>query len=230
MANPYFRNLPDFEYVNRTTDGRNISDYTTVKNFFKKGKLREDIFQNIAFFDKYYIRGNDRPDNVANDLYGDPTLDWIVLSSNNILNIQSEWPMDQLSFDDLLNSEQSSITGLNKLSGFTSGSISGDESWYFRGQVNRNYYLSKDIKISPYLYGAAGVAYTLTPTEVENRATAAKSIGLGLEVSGNDKYFFDKRISARVEYSKNWATGKLEDLSDVRLNKQHLLVSMAMNF
>ena len=102
MANPYFRNLPDFEYVNRTTDGRNISDYTTVKNFFKKGKLREDIFQNIAFFDKYYIRGNDRPDNVANEIYGDPTLDWIVLSSNNILNIQSEWPMDQLSFDDFL--------------------------------------------------------------------------------------------------------------------------------
>ena len=91
MANPYFRNLPDFEYVNRTTDGRNISDYTTVKNFFKKGKLREDIFQNITFFDKYYIRGNDRPDNVANEIYGDPTLDWIVLTSNNILNIQSEW-------------------------------------------------------------------------------------------------------------------------------------------
>ena len=110
MANPYFRNLPDFEYVNRTTDGRNISDYTTVKNFFKKGKLREDIFQNIAFFDKYYIRGNDRPDNVANDLYGDPTLDWIVLSSNNILNIQSEWPMDQLSFDDFLLNKYGNIT------------------------------------------------------------------------------------------------------------------------
>ena len=102
MANPYFRNLPDFEYVNRTTDGRNISDYTTVKNFFKKGKLREDIFQNVTFFDKYYIRGDDRPDNVANEIYGDSTLDWIVLTSNNILNIQSEWPMDQLSFNDFL--------------------------------------------------------------------------------------------------------------------------------
>ena len=99
MANPYFRNLPDFEYVNRTTDGRNISDYTTVKNFFKKGKLREDIFQNIAFFDKYYIRGNDRPDNVANEVYGDPTLDWVVLLSNNIINVYNEWPLDQSSFD-----------------------------------------------------------------------------------------------------------------------------------
>ena len=110
MANPYFRNLPDFEYVNRTTDGRNISDYTTVKNFFKKGKLREDIFQNITFFDKYYIRGNDPPDNVANEIYGDPTLDWIVLTSNNILNIQSEWPMDQLSFDDFLLNKYGNIT------------------------------------------------------------------------------------------------------------------------
>ena len=136
----------------------------------------------------------------------------------------------QLALDDLLNSEQSTITGINKLSGFTSGSISGDESWYVRGQVNRNHYLTNEIKVSPYIYGAAGVAYTLTPTAVEDRATVAKSIGLGMELSGADKYFFNKRISARVEYSKNWATGKLEDLSDVRLNKQQLLVSMAMTF
>ena len=136
----------------------------------------------------------------------------------------------QYAMNDLLNSEQSTITGINKLSGFTSGSISGDESWYVRGQVNRNHYLTNEIKVSPYIYGAAGVAYTLTPTAVEDRATVAKSIGLGMELSGADKYFFNKRVSARVEYSKNWATGKLEDLSDVRLNKQHLLVSMAMTF
>ncbi len=136
----------------------------------------------------------------------------------------------QYSFDDLLNSEQSSITGYDRLSGFTSGSISGDEAWYFRGQINKNYNLTNQIKISPYVYGAAGVAYTLTPTVVERRATAAKSVGLGMKISGLDKYFFQKAISGKVEYSKNWGTGKLEDLSDVRLNKQHLLVSLAMNF
>ena len=31
MPKPYFKNLPDFEYVNRTADGKRISDYTTVK-------------------------------------------------------------------------------------------------------------------------------------------------------------------------------------------------------
>ena len=54
MANPYFRNLPDFEYVNTTSDGRSISDYVTVKNLFKKGKLREDIATESTFFEKVY--------------------------------------------------------------------------------------------------------------------------------------------------------------------------------
>ena len=30
-------------------------------------------------------------DNVAHDVYGDSTLDWVVLISNNIINVQSEW-------------------------------------------------------------------------------------------------------------------------------------------
>jgi len=99
MANPYFRNLPNFEYVNRTDDGRNISDYTAVKNLFKKGKLREDILENLTLFEKYSIRGDDRPDNVAYEAYGDPTLDWVILTANNIINVYNEWPMTQASFD-----------------------------------------------------------------------------------------------------------------------------------
>ena len=98
MANPYFRNLPNFEYVNTTTDGRSISDYVTVKNLFKKGKLREDIASESSFFEKYTVIGNDRPDNVAFRIYGDPTLDWVVLLSNNIINVYEEWPLDQEAF------------------------------------------------------------------------------------------------------------------------------------
>lgn len=100
MSN-YFRRLPDFEYVSRLPDAK-ISDYITVKNFFKKGKLRDDIFQNLAFFERYKIEGNDRPDNVAFKVYGDSTLDWLVLICNNILNIQSEWPLTQTEFDSTL--------------------------------------------------------------------------------------------------------------------------------
>jgi hypothetical protein len=94
----YFQRVPDFNYVSRLTDSK-IGDYIRVKNLFKKGKLREDIFQNLAFFEKYKIVGDDRPDNVAFEIYNDSSLDWVVLLSNNVLNVQSEWPLPQTDFD-----------------------------------------------------------------------------------------------------------------------------------
>jgi len=97
----YFGYIPDFEYISRLPDAQ-ISDYITVKNLFKKGKLREDIFQDLTFFTKYQIQGNDRPDNVAFEVYEDAKLDWIVLLSNNIINIQTEWPLPQQQFDNYL--------------------------------------------------------------------------------------------------------------------------------
>ena len=85
MSN-YFRRLPDLEYVSRLKDSK-ISDYLVVKNLFKKGILRDDIYQNIATFDKYKIIGDERPDNVAKKIYDNSELDWLVLVSNNIINI-----------------------------------------------------------------------------------------------------------------------------------------------
>ena len=99
MAKNYFSQLPDFEYISRSKEGKRISDYVTVKNLFKRGKLREDIFQNTTFFEKYQIEGDDRPDNVAKKVYGDSSLDWVVLLSNNIINIHEEWPLPQAGWD-----------------------------------------------------------------------------------------------------------------------------------
>tara|TARA_Y100001937_G_C7121196_1_gene332663 strand:- start:23 stop:697 length:675 start_codon:yes stop_codon:yes gene_type:complete len=99
MPNPYFSNLGDFLYVNRTEDGRKENDFSLVKNLFKRAKLREDIFQDLTFFTKYSVIGDDRPDNVAHEVYNDASLDWIVLISNNIINVQSEWPLSQADFN-----------------------------------------------------------------------------------------------------------------------------------
>ena len=99
MAKNYFEQLPDFEYVNRTDDGKLISDYTRVKNLFMRGKLREDIFQDTTTFEKYSIEGDDRPDNVAEKFYGKAEYDWVVLISNNIINVYEEWPLPQAGWD-----------------------------------------------------------------------------------------------------------------------------------
>ena len=99
MANPYFSNLTEFLYVNRTKEGRSEGDYSIVKNFFKRVRLRDDIFQDLTFFTKFTVAGDDRPDNVANTVYDDPSLDWVILLSNNIVNVQSEWPLGQAAFN-----------------------------------------------------------------------------------------------------------------------------------
>jgi hypothetical protein len=114
MPNPYFRNVPDFEYVSRAPEPKNISDYTKVKNLFKRGKLREEIFGNLNFFTKYAIIGDERPDNVAYKFYNDETLDWVILLSNNILNIRTEWPVPQKVFDNYLTEKYRYILGMNK--------------------------------------------------------------------------------------------------------------------
>ena len=98
----YFRNIPDFEYVSRESNSKKISDYRKVKNLFRRGKLKNDIFKDLTKFTKYKIVGDDRPDNVAFDMYGDETLDWIVLLSNNVTNIQTEWPLNHQSFYNFL--------------------------------------------------------------------------------------------------------------------------------
>jgi len=102
MTQEYFKKVPNFEYVSRELDKNSISDYTIVKNLFKRAKIREDIFQNVSFFEKYTILGDERPDQVADKIYNDPTLDWLVLLANNINNVYDEWPKTQYAFNEHL--------------------------------------------------------------------------------------------------------------------------------
>mgnify|MGYP003127180930 CR=1 FL=1 len=102
MPKPYFRQVPDLLYANRAPGEKNISNYSKVKNLFKRAKLRDDIFSNLAYFTKYQIIGDERPDNVAEKVYDDPTLDWVILLANNITNIQTEWPMRESSYHNFL--------------------------------------------------------------------------------------------------------------------------------
>jgi hypothetical protein len=107
----YFRNIPNLEYISR--DDRSISEYTKTKNLFTRGKIREDIFGDLTYFTRYEIIGDERPDNIALKVYNDETLDWVVMLSNNILNLYDEWPLTQESFDSYLIEKYGSYNMLN---------------------------------------------------------------------------------------------------------------------
>ena len=98
----YFDHHPDILLPSFSPDRNSSNDGVLVKNLFKRGKIRDDIFKDVTYFTKYSIQGDDRPDNVAFQVYQDSKLDWVVLLANNIINIQDEWPLTQESFENYL--------------------------------------------------------------------------------------------------------------------------------
>ena len=90
----YFNELPNVEVVSRFPDQSSNQDYTTIKNLWKRAKLREDIANAITAFNYYQIKEGERPDQIAERIYGDPELDWVILITNNITNFNEEWPLD----------------------------------------------------------------------------------------------------------------------------------------
>ena len=94
----YFDLFPNVELPSYSEKRSSSYDTIIVKNLFKRGKVREDFFQNVTAFNKFMVEGDDRPDNVAYQLYEDEQLDWVVLLSNNIINVRDEWPMSQYDF------------------------------------------------------------------------------------------------------------------------------------
>tara|TARA_B100001996_G_scaffold99282_1_gene74324 strand:- start:293 stop:946 length:654 start_codon:yes stop_codon:yes gene_type:complete len=101
----YFDQHPDLILPSFSQNRTSSSDSYITKNLFKRGKIRDDFFQNAVAFEKFLIVGDDRPDNVAEKVYGDSQLDWVVLISNNILNVRDEWPMSQYDFQRYINNK-----------------------------------------------------------------------------------------------------------------------------
>ena len=97
----YFDLFPNIQLPTYNKHNSSL-DYTLSKNLFKRAKIRDDLFQNVTSFDKFTIIGDTRPDQVAERLYGDSGLDWVILISNNILNVREEWPIAQTDLNNYL--------------------------------------------------------------------------------------------------------------------------------
>ena len=90
----YFQELPNISYPSLLPTRNKIEARVAVKNIFKRSKLRTDVDQAITGFDYYYVQDQQRPDVLAQELYGDSELDWVILTANNITNIRDQWPLN----------------------------------------------------------------------------------------------------------------------------------------
>lgn len=96
----YFSYLPNVYVGQEESDGR--LGYRLIKNMFRRGYLDPIIEKYITAFETFYITDNMRPDELANKVYGDPNLDWVVLMVNNIIDPYTQWPKNTVDLNNYI--------------------------------------------------------------------------------------------------------------------------------
>lgn len=89
----YFRELPDILYQSNLLHKVSSQEYIRIKNIFRRVKIQDWIAENTNFFNKYTIRDGERPDTMAERLYGSSDRDWIIILTAGITNIRNDWPL-----------------------------------------------------------------------------------------------------------------------------------------
>tara|TARA_B100000900_G_scaffold397898_1_gene398723 strand:- start:42 stop:677 length:636 start_codon:yes stop_codon:yes gene_type:complete len=102
----YFSYIPDIAYEERPLKYPfSLAESVIAKNFFKRFKLNDKVFNYVVYFNKYSITDGERPDMLAQKLYGDPYFDWVILLTNNMVNVQYDWPKTNYELYKILESE-----------------------------------------------------------------------------------------------------------------------------
>ena len=89
----YFRELPNILYQSPLLHKNSSTDYISIKNLFRRAKLYDYLGNNVSIFNKFVIGDGDRPDTIAESLYNDSSLDYVVVLVAGITNINHEWPL-----------------------------------------------------------------------------------------------------------------------------------------
>jgi hypothetical protein len=89
----YFRELPDLDYQSSLPHKNSSKEYVRVKNLFRRVKLLDWLQDKATLFNKYQIEEGERPDLVAQKLYGSADYDWVVLLTAGIINVRDQWPL-----------------------------------------------------------------------------------------------------------------------------------------
>ena len=91
----YFNLTPNISYDTKPTSYPfSESDRITVNNFFRRHKINADVFGYATFYKKYAVKEGVKIETIANDYYGKPEYDWVIILTNNFINPQFAFPLD----------------------------------------------------------------------------------------------------------------------------------------
>ena len=93
----YFSKFPLIPYQISTQDSLKL-----VPDILRRIKIRESLRAGSTLFDKYDVKENENPEDVAFKWFGSANLHWVILITNNVLDRYYDWPLNQVEFAEFL--------------------------------------------------------------------------------------------------------------------------------
>ena len=116
----YFTNFPLIIY-----DSVGDGNFKIVTNLLKRVAMRTKVRTNTLLFDTYDVKEGETPEMIADKLYDDPELHWVILFVNNITDRYHQWPMNFGQFNTFIADKYSNIDAVHH---YEISQTSGDTS------------------------------------------------------------------------------------------------------
>ena len=124
----YFRELPNIRYQSFLNHKKSTKDFVDIKNIFRRTKLFDYLSNNVSLFNKYVIEDGERPDTIAESLYNNAELDYIVVLVAGITNITHQWPLQDFQMYDFALAKYGSEENMNAVHHYETYEIKDSEN------------------------------------------------------------------------------------------------------
>ena len=144
----YFGNFPIIAY-----DSVGNGDFKLVTNLLKRVAVRSKVRSNTLLYDTYDVKEGETPEILADKLYGDAELHWVILFVNNVIDVYHQWPQNQNQFLAYINDKYDNVDAthhyeISQTSGDTTIKIDigTDNTDYPSASVITNYEYEEDLQ------------------------------------------------------------------------------------
>ena len=144
----YFANFPLIPY-----DSVGDGNFKVVTNLLKRVAVRAKVRTNTALYDTYDVKDGETPEILADKLYKDAELHWVILLVNDITDRYHQWPQNTNQFLAYINDKYSNVDAthhyeISQVSGDTTIKIDigTDNTGHSGASVVTNYEYEEDLQ------------------------------------------------------------------------------------